>query len=358
MLYKSAVKTYVITILMFVSVFFATIYISDPYMLFHKHWFNHEQMLYNMRIQDYGLIKFGKFDGIIIGTSMLENTSSDEAKEKLNVQFANLSLSGGSLYERFKILNMALNTRPFKHIIMSLDYKFNRTGIIGNTFEPDLYSTYSLKGKFMIYLTDVAIKCIFSDRECNLRKFDLDHPNAWYKKDFHARRFGGFENWIKYAKNDHQIQDAFAQLRNKADRYDAEAAAYKQVIDQEILPLFKHKDTEFSIIIPPYSALYWAKRKNSLDTLLKPYQYLIEQTAQMSNVKIYWFYDEDFVFDISKYKDLTHYHHSINSLQLDAIKNGTNIINMDNYEEKFDEFCGRINHFNLQSYIDKIENSN
>ena len=63
------------------------------------------------------------------------------------------------------------------------------------------------------------------------------------------------------------------------------------------------------------------------------------------NVKIYWFYDEEYVFDIARYKDLTHYHPSINSLQLDAIKNGTNILNAKNCQEKFAAFTAKMHNF-------------
>ena len=120
MLYKFAVKTYLISMLSLIFALLMVIYVSDPYMLFHKHWFHHNKINYNMRIQDYGLVKYGKFDGIILGTSMLENTSAAEAGSKLNVNFANLSISGSSYFERFKVLNTALKSRPFTfHIFPS-----------------------------------------------------------------------------------------------------------------------------------------------------------------------------------------------------------------------------------------------
>lgn len=352
-MYKVAVKTYLITLLLLIASAMLTIFVSDPYMLFHKHWFHHGLMYKNMRIQDYGLIKHGKFDGIIIGTSMLENTSGDEASVKLGAEFANLSVSGSSYYERFKILDMALKTRKFKHIIMSVDYKFSKARDINNTFEPALYSFNSIKGKIAIYSTDKALKCIFLNQECDFIKFDLNFPKAWYKNKSFVRRFGGFENWLKYTKEDKQLKAVFEQLHSNKNRSDG-VLAYKQIIDEEILPLFKHKDTTFSLLIPPYSALFWAVRKNNLAKLLEPYQYLAESTAQMPNVKIYWFYDEDFVFDIANYKDLIHYHHSFNSQQIDAIKNGTNILNVDNYKQKLKDFEQKIDNFDLQTYTDKI----
>ena len=270
-MYKSAVKTYLIALIVAVVILPAVIFISDPYMVFHKHWTHKNKMIGNMRIQDYGLIKYGKFDGIIMGTSMFENTSANEASEKLgNVRFANLSVSGGSFYERFRILDMALKTRHFKHVIMSIDYKFNQLNEVNKTFYPELYSDNPIKGKMAVYSTDKALRCALFNVQCDFVKLDLDHPNAWFKNNAHSRRFGGFQNWLKYSKEDSQIKDAFHYLKSDKKHYSAENIWYKQIIDQEILPLFEHTGTEFSVIIPPYSALWWGKHKDNLDELFQP----------------------------------------------------------------------------------------
>ena len=329
------------------------IYVRDPYMLFHKKWFNKKQIHSNMRIQNYGLIKYGDFDSIILGTSMMENTSAKEASEKLNSNFANLSFSAATFYERFKILKMPSWNKQLNHIIFSFDYRFTQSKEINNTFYPDLYND-TINGKFNAYMTTKAIKCIFFNRKCNMIDYNLNRPSAWYMNENFDRRFGGFENWIKYHKNDNQIQEAFRDLLNTQDNYKTEYKEYKQIIDSEILPILNNSQTKYSIIIPPYSMLWWAKRKNHLDKYFEAYAYIIEKTANMPNVKIYWFYDEDIVNNISQYKDLAHYHHTHNSEQIDAIKNGTNIIDYKNYRNKLNDFKKSIYKFDLNKYINKI----
>lgn len=354
MLYKSAVHTYLIALFVLLLLPLTVLYVSDPYMLFHKHWFHHAQMYGNFRIQNYGLIKYGKFDGIILGSSMLENTSADEASTKLGDNFANISVSGVSPYERYKMLDFALNTRKIKHIIFSLDYKFHQDRIIGETFIPELYSMFSIRGKIKVYSTDKALVCVFKNEGCDFIQFGLDRPRAWFRNNRHSRRFGGFENWVKYYKTDNQIKDAFKELKSERSNFSHSYARYKEVIDNEIMPLFKHTETEFSVIVPPYSILWWGKRKASLPQMFEPYVYLIKQTAQYDNVRIYWFYDEDFVSDISKYKDLTHYHQAINFQMLNAIQNHTNIIDIGNYKQKLQNFEDRINSFDIDEYIQQI----
>ena len=355
-MYKKAFKIYFKTLTFFIVTILTVVYVSDPYMLFHKKWFNKNKIYSNLRIQNYGIIKYEDFDSIIIGTSMLENTSAKEASSKLNSKFVNLSLSGSSFYERIKVLDLAFKKKHLKHVIYSLDYKFSKPNDVNNTFYPSLYDTENVITKLQIYMTSKALKCVFLNCKKDMISNELDRPKSWYKMPHHKRRFGGFKNWIKYHKKDHQIQGAFRELMNNNIDHKNAYKEYKQIIDNEILPVLQHKETQHSIIIPPYSVLWWAKRKDYLDEYFSAYSYLIEQTAKLSNVKIYWFYDEDFVLDIANYKDLTHYHYIHNSKQVDAIKNGTNIINSTNYLIKFSDFKSIVSQFNIEEYIAEVPN--
>ena len=112
MFYKQAIYSFFSVVFGGIFLFLTTITILDPYSLFHEKWFHKGEFYSNMRVQAHGLINFTDFDGIIMGTSMLENTSSYEASKKLNNHFINLSVSGGRYFEKFTILNYAL-----KHLI-------------------------------------------------------------------------------------------------------------------------------------------------------------------------------------------------------------------------------------------------
>ena len=354
MVFKKSILAYFGALLFLIVFMTAVFYVSDPYALFHRPWFDKGKMYDNLRIQNYGLIKFGNFDGIILGTSMLENTSAAEATEKLKLSYANLSLSGGSFYEKMLIAQFAVKTKHIKSVILSLDYHFDTEKRIGNSFDPDLYGENQLAGKIRTYLTGKAVFCVLLRKKCDFVKRDTDRPKAWMDLPEHARRFGGFDNWLKYANEDGQIQAALNDLlRNESD-HKSEYAKYQSVTDNEILPLFKNKDTEFSIIVPPYSVFWWVKRKSELEEMMRPFEYLVEKTQDLPNVKIYWFYDDDYVFDISRYKDLAHYHPSVNSLQLNAIRNGTHILDKSNYRRKIDAFVKKVRAFDLEPYLEKI----
>lgn len=357
MYYRKLIFFYVSQMICIGVVFLGWVFIADPFMFFHKNWFNDGVMHQNFRVQSYGLIKNGDFAGIILGTSMLENTSANEASEKLGGKFANLSIEAASYWEKFKILNFALQTKKINRVIMSLDMKFNKKKEINETFEPLLYSRFSLLGILKIYAKSNAVSCIFTHKFCDYRNLDLDRPNAWYILRDHAVRFGGLESWLENKYSD-QLQDVFRfLLTEKSMNYEL-VRDYKEIIDEEILPLFEYKEVSFDLIIPPYFALWWAKNLENFDVLMKPYEYLIEKSVAYDNVKIYWFYDEDFVFDISFYKDLTHYDVKVNSWQIDAIKDKSHIINVTNYHEKISLFKKQLEAFDAEYFLNVFRENN
>lgn len=65
----------------------------------------------NMRFQAAGIANIYDFDSIILGTSMLENTSSADCNEKIGGTFVNVSLSGSNYFERSIVLNYFLHKK-------------------------------------------------------------------------------------------------------------------------------------------------------------------------------------------------------------------------------------------------------
>ena len=69
-----------------------------------------------------GLLRTYDYDGLILGTSMLENTSGEEAGRLLGGRFLNVSLSGSMAFERSYLLRFALRAGRVKHVVFSLDW--------------------------------------------------------------------------------------------------------------------------------------------------------------------------------------------------------------------------------------------
>ena len=354
MLYKKTVVNFFRLLISVIGLFVAVIYVRDPYMLLHKRWKDDGKFYNNLRVQNYGIIKYVPFDSIIIGTSMLENTSSNEAAEKLGGKWVNLSMSGASYFEKVTVVNSAIDTKLIKHVIMSADVGFGKCRDVNNTFEPDLYMRGDLVAKMKIYMTTRGLKCIFFGRRCGVHKMDLDRPSAWYDMEWYKNRFGGFQNWVRVYPENEQIRDAFDLLLNPTDITQNYVAEQDLIIQNLIVPMVEHSEIRFDFVLPPYSVLYWANNKQAFDVLMSSYEKLIVAMQPYKNVNVHWFYDEPFVFDIANYKDLTHYRHTINSFMLDAVKGKTNTIDVYNYKSKIKEFKKRVLRFDLESYLEQV----
>ena len=87
-----------------VVVLFGILWLYDPLQLFHKPIFRETTFFGDMRLAARGIIRYYDFDSVILGTSMLENTSAKEAGEKLGGKWVNLSLINSSYDERAVVL--------------------------------------------------------------------------------------------------------------------------------------------------------------------------------------------------------------------------------------------------------------
>ncbi len=101
---KKSVKLFLSLVLASIILLLSALYIYDPLQIFHKPWGRETTFHKNMRHQAAGIINNYEFDSIILGTSMLENTSANEASEIFGGTFANISMSASDFYERKIIL--------------------------------------------------------------------------------------------------------------------------------------------------------------------------------------------------------------------------------------------------------------
>ncbi|CAM4085776.1 hypothetical protein [Campylobacter armoricus] len=86
-------------------------------------------------------------------------------------------------------------------------------------------------------------------------------------------------------------------------------------------------------------------------------KYIIQKSKTFENVKIYGFDDLDYADNIANYKDLNHYNIDMNSMQLDAIKNQTNILTPENMDEYFKIMVEKIKNYDLNPLIKQINTS-
>lgn len=327
------------------ALFLAVFYILDPMQFFHRSKVENCPLYSDMRVQAAGILNSFDIDSIILGTSMLQNTSASEASEKLGGKFFNISFSGGSFAERSPILKKALQ-KNLKNVLYSLDSYYQQCLERTESLPAYLYDD-NIFNDFKYYLTLKNIKNIFKINN-GLPILDHDRPNAWHDHPARRKLFGGIEHWAAH-KNDRHVRPFFSQQlpsaaktfhtakRDEVHDKKRESLA-KQYVEKYILDIIKnHRDTNFYLIFPPYSRFNYALMRRTSPKSFFLHQeiirYLVDSTKDYKNIHIYGFEDQDFLDDIANYKDIIHYHQKFNSMFLDAMAAGTHELTPENVED-------------------------
>lgn len=356
----------------------ALLYIYDPFWLFHKPIFRATTYHSDMRIQAKGIIDSADFDSVILGTSMLENTSAKEAGQKLGGKWVNLSLEGSDFSERKILLDYTLKRKNIKQVIFSIDnfalINGDRENFTSQQIDSRLYAEGIFLQKFKRYLNKKFIKCALrwsKKTECVGDKNDLETIG---QTTYRSKRkyFGGMLNWTewnkeqatkqysKYVKNDfHPKSDETKRLN-----FDEQ----KIYLQEGILQVIKENpQIEFYLIFPPYPRFFYAlfpfhqmyhKGRNGKEIFAEVRQilpYLTQEVANLENANIYGFDGLEYADNIANYCDYSHYYLDMNSMQLDAIANGTHILTPQNIDSYLDTMESKIKSYDISPIIKQIK---
>ena len=365
----SSIKLFFGLFILWAILYFGVMVILDPLKILHKPWFFSDCLQENMREQAAGLIKTRSFDSVILGTSMLENTSASEASQKLGGTFLNLSIAGSDFVERGIVLNALLAEKPIKTVIYSLDDRGLVEPRRGDESYPIEEWSYLYDGKrwsdfFWAYTSTDYLMSLITTGVIG-HKANFDRPNAWYTQKEHQERFGGLDRWFK-AQNNNQVKAAFMtiastirhirhhEVKAVTPATSAKIRQSQHYFDETILS-FAHQSpqTQFILILPPYARMTYAMEAQYDQERFAIYcamiRYIVEKSSFYPNISLYGWGNESFVDDIRMYKDPTHYHVSINSFMLDAISQQKGRLTAHNVETYLSTFGEKSRHYDLFS---------
>lgn len=337
-----------LTIIVLLGLYLGIAYSQDPLHLFHKPLQKQYRLAWNMRIQAAGIINTFDFDSIILGTSMLENTSSADCDKALGGKFVNISLSGGNFYERSFVLEHALRTRKLAKVIYSLE-SWYYMGIDTTTSYPAdnwqfLYDDCRFND-LQAYLNREYVKILLYNKESG-KMTTADRPNAWMDIQEHTCRFGGLDNWV--ANQDKQGVGPFlrkevptvaklAQPDCEIVRNEEYIRRAKEYVETYVLSYAaRTPDTEYLLVFPPYWRFDFARWRQTNSQLFALHQevirYVVHRAEELGNVKVFGFEDCSFVDDIANYKDVSHYSPDINEYITGSLASGRHQLSVANVE--------------------------
>ncbi len=378
-------KYYLIAVISLVAVSFgiryAALVIVDPLQLFHKPWVRDPYYFKEMRLQAAGIIKYEKFDSIILGTSMAANFSAKEASSIWNAKFINLSPNGAWFSERSLILNFALHRKKIKNVIYSLD-RFRKYGqypasfpatdykYIYNRYDFDDIQIYSNKMyNQYIYCQNLA----YPKKHCMKTGENLEDLVGWAKYTSQTRRFGGLDKWFDAAKDIGQIQRALNKIaketkaiRNNRIKYISKNDYLTKLKDKKLSfdhyvlrYVEKYPNTHFYFFFPPYSRMHNAflKRLNPMEyeLYLDKIRYVVNSLDRYPNARVFGFDQLGFTNKLKNYKDTMHYHPRFNSAMLKWMKKGRFELTSKSIEKYLGLISAQVDKYDVLTFGSKIE---
>lgn len=334
--------------------YFGANFIYDPAQLFHKPLFRETTFLKNMRLQAKGIIKNYDFNGFILGSSMLENTSAIEASALLGNKFVNISMSGSDFSERSVVLDYIFSKKPNAHIIYSLD-GYHIVGASQQRLNYDYIYNDNLLDSMRAYINLKFFICLITlseNKQCVGEK-DLENLLNWSLDSAIKARFGGFENWLAQAQHP-QVKGALNAIKNAkphifSQTQNIDINNQQQILKKYIINIVaKNPKARFSFIIPTYSLIYYKlSQKEYFHIWSESLKYLIRELSAYNNAEIFGFDLENYGENIANYKDFEHYNIDLNSLQLQAIAQNTHILTIENMDLYFEKMMGKINAYDI-----------
>ena len=328
--------------------------------------------MYEKNLPVYGVIDFIYFDSVFLGSSMFQNTIAKEADKKIGGKWFNFAIGSSRFDEREILLQYILKHKQIKQVAYSLDNyilvngEFDKVEILSfNGLHNDFY------GKFKTYLNEHFIKCAVKwskDRECIGR--DFTHFGFWYNPKSY-----GFKNWAKDEKQNFADELKFYETSSyKTILPDIdEIAKIQEYIKEHILVYVEQNpQTTFHFILPTQSRFFWkipyfwndgqhfgTDKKRSPERYYNDYRamilWFIQESVKYPNVKVYGFDDLDYADNLDNYNDARHYNIDMNSMQLDAIANGTHILTPQNIDKYLATMESKIKNYDIAPLIAEIK---
>ncbi len=350
MKYKTWCISFISILLSLIILFATTNYILDPLVRYRRH----DEGILSYYLQDEiynnpGIARNYKYDSVLVGTSMMENTSTKEINELFNLDTVKLTYSGGTSKNMKNILDIAFKSdNNIKTVIWGLDefqvfqdVNKTRTELPLYLYKDTHFEDYKylLSGDIFYHYTFKSILgTLKGDKQTPLNKDDIWGYKHEYSKKITLDSFT-LDEKLENVSIDYHIKNT------------------KNNLQQNILPLVNtNKDTKFIFVFVPYSMLYWYNEleKGTFDATMYAITLLMQELLIYSNVEIYYFRNDfEITTNLDNYKDYSHYSPAINSYMNNAIYNGENRLTLDNYKQELEKFATCVKQFDYQTFIEE-----
>lgn len=298
----------------------------------------------NERFQMPGFAKNYKYESIIMGTSMSQNTLTSDVDKLFNTKSINLSMSGATPKEQYKLIKIALKSNNVKHVFWNIDSFEYRSGKKNNKYEfPEyLYDKNPFNDLFYLLSIDTLKDSLSMVMQTNKNKQD------WARLYYWGHKYKFDKSLVKIPTG--ESKKIFYEVHN-VNNY--QYNMLKKNIDEYIIKIInEYPNTNFYLYFPPYSMKYhkilWDIEPSIVLNWQKTKQYIFNQSKDYNNLKVFDFQDDyEVIYNLDNYKDLTHYSPKINKNIINQIQKNSDNFNKSNIDLRFNKFIKNISSYEL-----------
>ncbi|MBX9805264.1 MAG: hypothetical protein K2Y18_05880 [Alphaproteobacteria bacterium] len=296
-------------------------YIVDPLQYYRR--VDAYPLYENDRWQVAAFIHTFSFDTAIIGTSMTQNFSLRNVREKLGGTPLKLSIAGATIPEQILVVESAIKSGKVKRIIWGLDRHFFHE--IKGPVEREM-PVFLYERRFVAHIKYLLnLDMLSQSLRLVLKNFHMDflQPprqvlesyNSWWQE-------ANFSKSAVLASYNEGL------LKKKA------LAVYtgrSHVLRNFLTLLRSHPEVEFIIFFPPLSLAYFkqecALNPDGFNEDAKFRKEVLVNLSEFKNTKVFDFEtDLEIISDLDNYKDLTHYSHKVNEYIVDSISKNSRLV--------------------------------
>lgn len=310
-------------------------YLVDPFFQFRVK--SDSQYFLNPRFVNGGLAKNYEYNTVVLGSSMVQNYNlSILRKNNDAVKPVKLSTGGMNILE-MEYLYSFIKKDEVKACIINIDIpQFNLTSeevrypkyLYDNGLMNKLEYLYGYETLIRFTPIDLGLSLYLKNKEDiplvykmktsidNIGNTSLDgYFSAEHVKELYL-------NGISVSLQDNNGMKE--RMHNRLDTMFSRMA------------FEKHKNIQYTLVLPPYSALYWyhttkAEYKSQFIDFI---YYLNNAVKNYDNVKIAFFFDIDEITDLNNYTDITHFSPVLSDKILENIDNPIYKLNSSNIDSR------------------------
>ncbi len=325
---KKALKKLMLYILTLLFVIGGIVCIADPFYVYHEPLFGGKPVLYDRDYQMPGTVRNFEYDTIILGSSVSENFDGAYVDEKYDANTIKIIKSGSSVADLLYYMDIAHEENKIKRVFWCLDIFAMTSDTVATVRDVEeleyLHTSHPFDDISYLYNKDILLEEIPFSIAYSV--MDINTGGQAYNwaadKDFSAA--GAMRAYSKPQT-----------VASEAD-YSNELQLLNENLSLVVNEIKEHPDTEYIIMFPPYSMMWWdCGYVNGIGDL---YLEVLEETlpvlCTLENAKVYFFQDErDIVCNLDNYMDMIHYSPDINQYMLECVVKEERRVTSDNVEE-------------------------